>query len=129
MYFVINIRSYFHMIFFLFFSFSILWDFFWNKIGYLCIVIKIFLLSNSVGFVRSHLLWMISYKIHILVAFTSNTSWSERRTLIHFHYSGLEFKYSEKAAKFCEIFPLLLTAVHLVKSKGKISHNFGTFSE
>ena len=34
MYFVINIRSYFHMIFFLFFSFSILWDFFWNKIGY-----------------------------------------------------------------------------------------------
>ena len=32
--------------------------------------------------------------------------------------------YSEKATKFCEIFPLLLTAVstlHTVKSKGKIS--------
>ena len=32
----------------------------------------------------------------------------------------LEFIYSEKAKNFCEIFPLLLTAVHTVKSKGKI---------
>ena len=28
----------------------------------------------------------------------------------------LKFIYSEKATKFCEIFPLLLTAVHTVKS-------------
>ena len=41
----------------------------------------------------------------------------------------LKFIYSEKAAKFCEIFPLLLTAVHTVKSKGKILQNFVAFSE
>ena len=41
----------------------------------------------------------------------------------------LNFIYSEKATKFCEIFPLLLTTVHTVKSKGKISPNFVTFSE
>ena len=34
---------------------------------------------------------------------------------------GLKFIYSEKATKFCEIFP--------VKSKGKISRNFVGFSE
>ena len=32
----------------------------------------------------------------------------------------IKFIYSEKATKFCEIFPLLLTAVHTVKSEGKI---------
>ena len=37
--------------------------------------------------------------------------------------------YSEKATKFCEIFPLLLTTVHTVKSEGKISQNFVGFSE
>ena len=37
--------------------------------------------------------------------------------------------YSKKATKFCEICPLLLTKVHTVKSKGKISQNFGAFSE
>ena len=44
----------------------------------------------------------------------------------------LKFIYSEKATKFCEIFPLLLTqvtTVHTVKSKGKISQNFVAFSE
>ena len=41
----------------------------------------------------------------------------------------IKFIYSEKAAKFCEIFPLLLTAVHTVKSKRKISQNFVAFSE
>ena len=41
----------------------------------------------------------------------------------------LKFIYSEKATKFCKIFPLLLTAVHTVKSKGKISQNFVAFSE
>ena len=42
---------------------------------------------------------------------------------------ALKFTYSEKATKFCEIFPLLLTTVHTVKSKGKISQNFVAFSE
>ena len=41
----------------------------------------------------------------------------------------VKFRYSEKATKFCEIFPLLLTTVHTVKSKGKISQNFVAFSE
>ena len=41
----------------------------------------------------------------------------------------LKFIYSEKATKFVEIFPLLLTTVHTVKSKGKISQNFVAFSE
>ena len=39
------------------------------------------------------------------------------------------FIYSEKATKFCEIFPLLLTSVNTVKSKGKILQNFVAFSE
>ena len=42
---------------------------------------------------------------------------------------SLKFIYSEKATKFCEIFPLLLTTVHTVKSKEKISQNFVAFSE
>ena len=42
---------------------------------------------------------------------------------------NIKFIYSEKATKFCEIFPLLLTAVHTVKSKGKIFQNFVAFSE
>ena len=41
----------------------------------------------------------------------------------------LKFLYSEKATKFCEIFPLILTTVHTVKSKGEISQNFVAFSE
>ena len=41
----------------------------------------------------------------------------------------LKFIYSEKATKFCEIFPLLLTVSTVVKSKGKILQNFETFSE
>ena len=41
----------------------------------------------------------------------------------------IKFIYSEKATKFCEIFPLFLTTVHTVKSKGKISQSFVAFSE
>ena len=41
----------------------------------------------------------------------------------------LKFIYFEKATKLCEIFTLLLTAVHTVKSKVKISQNFVAFSE
>ena len=40
-----------------------------------------------------------------------------------------KFINSEKATKFCEIFLLILTTVHAVKSKGKISQNFVAFSE
>ena len=40
----------------------------------------------------------------------------------------IKFMYSD-AKKFCEIFPLLLTTVHTVKSKGKISQDFVAFSE
>ena len=32
--------------------------------------------------------------------------------------------YSERATKFCKIFPVLLTTVFTVKSKGKISQKF-----
>ena len=41
----------------------------------------------------------------------------------------LKFMYTEKTTKFCKIFPLLLTTVHTVKSKGKILQNFVAFSE
>ena len=40
-----------------------------------------------------------------------------------------KFIYSEKATKFYEIFPLLLTVCTVVNCKGKISHNFLAFSE
>ena len=41
----------------------------------------------------------------------------------------VKFIYSEKATKFCEIFPLLLTVCTVVKNKVKISQNFVAFSE
>ena len=41
----------------------------------------------------------------------------------------LKFIYSEKATKFCEIFPLLLSYAVLVKRKGRILQNFVAFSE
>ena len=44
-------------------------------------------------------------------------------------FGFLKFIYSEKATKFCKIFPLLLTVCTAVKSKGKISQNFAAFSE
>ena len=43
--------------------------------------------------------------------------------------SIVKFIYSEKATKFCEIFPLLLTVCTVVKSKGKVSQNHVAFSE
>ena len=48
---------------------------------------------------------------------------------VFFPVDLLKFIYSEKATRFCEIFPLLLTTVHTVKCKGKISQNFVAFSE
>ena len=41
----------------------------------------------------------------------------------------LKFICSEKAKNFDEIFTILLTTVHTVKSKGKILQNFMAFSE
>ena len=41
----------------------------------------------------------------------------------------VDFKYSEKAIKFCKIFNLFLTVCTAVKSKVKISQNFVAFSE
>ena len=41
----------------------------------------------------------------------------------------VKFIYSEKAAKICEIFPLLLTGTPQDKSEVKISQNFVAFSE
>ena len=41
----------------------------------------------------------------------------------------LNFIYSEKATKFCEISSLLLPACTVDKSKGEILQNFGAFSE
>ena len=41
----------------------------------------------------------------------------------------IKFVYSEKAAKFCEIFTLLLSYVVPVKSKVNILQNFVAFSE
>ena len=43
-------------------------------------------------------------------------------------FSKVKFIYSEKATKFCEICPLLLTVCTVVKSK-KISQSFVAFSE
>ena len=41
----------------------------------------------------------------------------------------IKFIYSEKAAKFCKIFPLLLIVCTVVKSKGRISQNVVAFPE
>ena len=45
------------------------------------------------------------------------------------HGTMVKFVYSEKATKIFEIFTLLLTVLHTVKSKVKISKNFVAFSE
>ena len=44
-------------------------------------------------------------------------------------FRPVKFVYSEKATKFCEIFPLLLTVCTEVKRKGKISKKCVAFSE
>ena len=41
----------------------------------------------------------------------------------------IKFIYSEKATKFCEISPLLLSVCTVDKSKGEILQNFVAFSE
>ena len=44
-------------------------------------------------------------------------------------YLMINFIYSEKATKFCEIFTLLFTGTAWDKSKVKISQNFVAFAE
>ena len=41
----------------------------------------------------------------------------------------VKFIYSEKATKFCEMFPLILTVCTVLKSKGNISQKILAFSE
>ena len=60
--------------------------------------------------------------------YSTNLSTIEKYHLI-FSKSLLKFIYSEEATKFWEIFTLLLTTVHIFKSKVKISQNFVAFSE
>ena len=62
---------------------------------------------------------------------TPNDSGEDKHTIVRalYMFSQLKFIYSKKATKFCEIFPLFLTTVHTVKSKGKISQNFVAFSQ
>ena len=53
----------------------------------------------------------------------------ERVAILFAQLGRLKFINSEKATKFWEIFPLLLTTVHTVKSKGKMSQSFVAFWE
>ena len=70
-------------------------------------------------------------KIWLLAnAITIGSAFDETNQGCYLDTNGkLKFIYSEKAANFCEIFPLLLTVCTVVKSKGKISQNFVAFSE
>ena len=52
---------------------------------------------------------------HFYFEKTPNKLWVKRRTC-----EVVKFIYCEKAKIFCEIFPLLLTTVYTVKSKGEI---------
>ena len=51
------------------------------------------------------------------------------RNICYKNHRFVKFLYSEKATKFCEIFPLLLFVYTVDKSKGKILQNFVAFSE
>ena len=90
-------------------------------------------LYNNKNFilVRPTNLW--SLQIHIKVIYLKGNIifWSIGyfKNLHSKNYVQLNFIYSEKATKFCEIFPLLLTVRTVIKSKGKISQNFAAFSE
>ena len=46
-----------------------------------------------------------------------------------YYFSDVKVHIFWEGHKFCEIFPLLLTTVHTVKSEGKISKNVVAFSE
>ena len=52
-----------------------------------------------------------------------------KKRIIKISCCALKFVHSLKATKFCEIFTLLLSAVHTDKNKVQISQNFVAFSE
>ena len=64
-----------------------------------------------------------------LVKFSTESVFYWRGGGIHATGGLLQFTYSEKATKFCEIFTLLLSYVVPVKRKVKISQNWVAFSE
>ena len=73
------------------------------------------------------------YVFYFLPLNISNTVYNFTTLLslfkIYITYNHVKFIYSEKATNICEIFPLLLIVCTVVKSKGKISQNFGAFSQ
>ena len=71
---------------------------------------------------------IIPVLINVTGLFFLNSTYNRKSSTIKFIYSE-KFIYSKKATKFFKIFPLLLTTVHTVKSKGKILQNFVAFSE
>ena len=90
--------------------------------------------SKQESFLSSsqHHFLVFSHISQILLLFTSAAFWwdsSLKKMSTVCPRADLKFIYSEKATKFCEIFTLLLTTVHTVKSKMKILRNFVAFSE
>ena len=64
--------------------------------------------------------------IHFISMHTGgNTLWKMLRAQV----GTLKLVHHEKAKKFCEIFPWLLSTANTDKSKGKILQNFVAFSE
>ena len=66
------------------------------------------------------------------ILWPSQNIWTLSKNLFRdyfYHNNIIKFVYSEKATKFCEIFTLLLTTVHTVKSNVKVLQNFVAFSE
>ena len=68
---------------------------------------------------------MLLKKVMKIIQDIHSRSFGPEKTYVHISKAifntDLKFIYSEKATKFCEIFTLLLTTVHTVKSKMKIS--------
>ena len=92
--------------------------------------------SKQESFLSSsqHHFLVFSHISQILLLFTSAAFWSWwdsslKKMSTVCPRADLKFIYSEKATKFCEIFTLLLTTEHTIKSKMKILQNFLAFSE
>ena len=82
-------------------------------------------------FLNSNMLKRHILNLHIsyLVQFVKDRGIQAIKVCFFIQFTSLKFIHSEKATKFCEIFPLLLTVCTVVKSKGNISQNFLAFSE
>ena len=95
----------------------IMWSVFWSVANLFC------LRKNIRCQVNNHI-----WKLRFLTANLGQTNSSVNLNFdLHYSFRTTKVKciYSEKATKLFEIFPLLLTTVHTVKSKWKISQNFG----